>query len=314
MPPKAKPEPAGRTREYSAVSLLTEWVRQGTESFFATQRILLDLVMRQNAKTIDAVREQFATARSMPMAALGEVAGEGVSNFIAAQKVLFHLAQRHNEILLTGVKERSGSFAPIAALTDLMRRGVDTFIDMQQHFLTIAAKQTDHWIDATKAGVPFDGEGLAELARDAMENFVRSQKKFLDVIAEETANATEGFSNGRSHSGARQTELTELARQGAEAFIDAQKKLLDVATQQMAVNVKVARRTIGAINPLPPETLADLTRQTVDSFVAAQKALLDLMSKPARNAEHAKAKPPKPAAHKKTASKAKTEKAEAVTA
>lgn len=64
MPVKAKPEPAGRARESSPVSLLAEWVRQGTESFFATQRIILDLVMRQNASAFSAVRERLAGART----------------------------------------------------------------------------------------------------------------------------------------------------------------------------------------------------------------------------------------------------------
>src|ERR1039458_4397650 len=44
---------------------------------------------------------------------------------------------------------------PVAALTDLFSRGVDTVIGMQQHLLTLAARQTDEWIDATKSGTPF---------------------------------------------------------------------------------------------------------------------------------------------------------------
>ena len=173
---------------------------------------------------------------------------------------------------------------------------MDTFIDMQQHFLSIAAKQTDAWIDAAKSGEPFR-EGLAELAREGMENFVRSQKKFLDVIAEETAHAT-GAPPTAKHA-AKKTEVTELARQAAEAFIDAQKKLLDVATQQMAVNMKTARKTMEVVNPIPAGTLKELTQQTVDGFVAAQKALLDVMAKPARAPEahearaHPKAAPRK---------------------
>jgi len=245
----------------------------------------LDLVMRQNTNTIQAVRERLAGVRDAPAAALTEMAGEGMSNFIVAQRVLLHLAQRENELVMTGVKERAGGLAPVAVMSDLLRRSVDTFIDMQQHFLTIAAKQTDMWIDATKEGTPFEGKGLAELAREGMDNFVRSQKKFLDIVAEETANAT----NGHAAKGAKKTELTELAREGVEAFIDAQKKLLDVAAQQMSVNVKTVKKAADVVNPfhLPVKsTLADLTRQTVDSFVAAQKALLDVMAKPGHAEAH----------------------------
>jgi len=302
MPAKARPEPrTAKARESSALSLLSEWARQGTESFLATQRILLDLVLRQNANTFHAVRERFSSVSSAPVDALTELAGEGMSNFIAAQRVLLHLAQRENELMMTGVRERVGSVTPVAAMTDLLRRSVDTFIDMHQHFLTIAAKQTDTWVEAAKAGEPFDGKGMAELAREGMDNFVRCQKKFLDVIAEETAHAT----NGKGGKPEKKTELTELAREGAEAFIDAQKKLLDVAAQQMTVNLKSARRAVDAVNPfhLPVKsTLEDLTRQTVDSFVAAQKALLDVMAKPG-HAETHQTHQRKPPAAKKPAPK-----------
>src|ERR1039458_9668063 len=77
---------------------------------------------------------------------------QGTESFIAAQRVLLNLAQCENEILTTAVKERVGGPAPVAALTDLFSRGIDTVIGMQQHLLTLAARQTDEWIDATKAG------------------------------------------------------------------------------------------------------------------------------------------------------------------
>jgi len=273
--------------------MLSEFVRQGTESFFATQRILLDLATRQNTTTIDAVRERLENARTAPVAALTEMAGEGLSNFIAAQRVLLQLTQRQNDLLLAGIAERADGVKPAGAMAELLRRGIDTFLEMQQHFLTMAAKQADVWIDNAKDGKPFDGKGMPEIAREAMETFIRSQKKFLDAVAEETAYAT-GAKNGKEHGNGKKTEIAELARQGMEAFIDVQKKLLDLAAQQVGVNVKVTRRTIEMLNPLPPITLTGLTRHTVDSFVAAQKALLQVMSKPVHAAEAA----PHATAHK----------------
>ena len=280
MPSKLKPEPPAR--DASSISMLAEWVRQGTESFFATQRILLDLVVRQNSHTVQAVRERLSEARSAPAEALTEIAGEAISNLIAAQRVVLQLAQRQNEIVMTGVKERAVA-APFAVMTDVLRRGVETFLDMHQHFLTTAAKQTDLWIESAKDGKTFDGQSVRDLAREAMENFIRSQKKFLDVVAEETATANDRARNGKH---VRKTEVTELARQGAEAFLDAQKKLLDVASQQLAVNVKVSRETMNKLNPFPAFRFADITRNTVESFVTAQKALLDVMAKPTRSATH----------------------------
>jgi hypothetical protein len=249
------PEKTVPAREPSSISMLAGWLQQGTESFFASQRILMDLVMRQNAQTISAFQGRLVDARKVAGTAVTEMAGEGISNFIAAQRVLLNLAQRENEILTTVVKERIGGPAPVAAATDLFSRGIDTVIGMQQHFLTLAARQTDEWIEATKSGKPFEGIHLTDLARESMETFVRSQKKFLDVLAEETAHATGKETDDKAHTASKKTELTELARQSAEAYIDAQKKLLDVATQQLKVNAKTTREAIDAINPLPLETL-----------------------------------------------------------
>jgi hypothetical protein len=289
------PEKTAQPREPSSISMLAGWLKQGTGSFFASQRILLDLVMRQNAHTISAFQGRLTEARHIAGTAVTEMAGEGISNFIAAQRVLLNLAQRENEILTTVVKERIGGPAPVAALTDLFSRGVDTVIGMKQHLLTLAARQTNEWIDATKSGEPFEGLQLTALARESMETFVRSQKKFLDVLAEETAHATGKETNGKAHPAAKKTELTELARQSAEAYIDAQKKLLDVATQQLKVNAKTAREAIGAMNPLPVETLGELLKHTVAGLVESGQELLDVMAKPPHQAPnvHAAPAPPK---------------------
>jgi NADH dehydrogenase/NADH:ubiquinone oxidoreductase subunit G len=292
MPEKTVPAQAP-----SSISMLAGWLRQGTENFFASQRIVTDLVMRQNAHTISAFQERLAEARKIANTALTEMTGEGISNFIAAERVLLNLAQRENEIFTTVVKERVGGPAPVAAVTDLVSRGIDTVIGMQQHFLTLAARQTDEWIDATKSGEPFEGIHLSDLARESVETFVRSQKKFLDVLAEETAIATGKQTNGKGHAASKKTELTELARQSGEAYIDAQKKLLDVAVQQLKVNAKTAREALRAMNPLPVETLGELAKHTAEGLVESQQALLDQMVKPPHQASkgHAAAEHAKPA-------------------
>jgi len=288
MPEKSVPSPF-------PMSMLAGWLRQGTQSFFASQRILMDLVMRQNSHTFGALQEHLTQARDTVASAASEVAGEGISNFIAAERVLLNLAQRQNEIVTTAIKERIGGPAPIAAVTELVSRGIDTIIGMQQHFLTLAARQADEWLDATKSGEPFEGIHLTELARDSMENFVRSQKKFLDVLAEETAHAI-GESNGKA-SAAKKTELVELARQSGEAYVNAQKKLLDLAAQQVMVNAKAANQVIASINPLNGETLNEWTKQTVAGLVESQQSLINLVINPPAKAHAA---PEKKAARKQT--------------
>jgi hypothetical protein len=290
MPAKAKSEPAATRHEASSpFSLLTDWARQGTENFFASQRILLDLVMRQNANAMTAIQDRLSAVRNVPVAAFTEMIGEGVSNLIAVDRVLLHLAQRENEIVVGALQERTGNSAPASAMTNVIRRSIDTFVEMQLHFLTLVGKQADLWVDAAKSGKPFDGKALPEMARESVENFVRAQKKYLDVVAEETANLTNGVTNPKQ----KKTDLPELAREATEAFIDAQKKVLDVYAQQGDVNLKAARTAFQALNPFQPEILKEFSRNTVENFVTAEKALLDMMAKPARATHNGEHQPPK---------------------
>ena len=273
-------------KESSFVSILSGWAQQGVQTFFTTQRILLDLAMRQNANVMHAVRQQLSDPHHSPTALLSEVAGEGVSNFIEGQKILLDLGQQQNELLMNGVKERVGDWPAAQAVTDLLRRSLDAFITMQQEFLKIAGKQTHTWVEATKHGKPYQGEQLTELAREGMETFVKAQKQFLDVVAEETAKATNGkHANG---AGKKKTELAELARQATESFIDAQKKLADVAGQQLNSSLKAASKGAELFTPFPFLPLAELTREGVKSYVDAQKALMDVLMKSANPPKHAK--------------------------
>src|ERR1700733_11616021 len=120
MPTAVKSE-SSRThsRESSFVSLLSGWAQQGVQSFFATQRILVDLAMRQNASLMQSVRQQLSDPQHSPTAILSEMTAESIANFIEGQKVLLELGQKQNEVLMTGVKERVGECPAGQAATDL---------------------------------------------------------------------------------------------------------------------------------------------------------------------------------------------------
>src|SRR5581483_9139142 len=122
--PAAKHE-STHPKDSSVLSLLSGWGQQGVQTLFATQRILLDLAMRQNASVMHAVREQLSHPHHSPTAILSEMAGEGMTNFIEGQKVLLDLAQQQNKILMNGVKERMGEWPAAHAVTDMLRRSVD---------------------------------------------------------------------------------------------------------------------------------------------------------------------------------------------
>jgi hypothetical protein len=303
MPRNGKPEPAAHAGDSSFVSLLSGWVQQGVENFFATQRILVDLAMTQNANAMNLIRKRFASPEFCPASIVTELAGEGMTNFIEGQKLLLSLAQKEHEIVTNGVKERVAGNTAAVAMTELMQRGFDTFVGMQHEFLKMASKQTNTWLNAVKAGKAFDPEGLVEMAREAMETFVHTQKKFLDVIAEETTKATSGKEPVRK---IKKTELSELAKDATDAFIDAQKKLIDIAGKQVNANMRAAGRAVNMIAPFPFIPIPDLTREGVKNFVSAEKALIDtVMHRP----EHKKG--PKTAARKRPARTIKMETAHA---
>ena len=286
----------------SLMSLVSGWMQQGFENFIATQRILVELAMRQNANAINAVQKRLADKEVCPVAIMSEFAGEGISNFIEAQKVLLGLAQRETEIVMNGIKERVGVSGVLSAMTDFFRRSVENFLEMQHGFLKIAGNQTHAWLESAKSGKPYDPAILMSVAQEGMENFVRWQKKFLDIVADETANAT----NGKAADTARRmkkTEVTALAKEATEEFIEAQKKLLDLAGKQIDVNVRTVGRTAKMLSPLPFLPIGDLTREGVRNFVDAEKALIDTMMKKSTRSAKAE-RMPKPRA-KKTARRAK---------
>jgi hypothetical protein len=267
-------------KESSVVPLLSGWAQQGAQTLFATQRILIDLAMRQNASVMNSLRQQLSDPHHSPTAILGEIAGEGITNFLEGQKVLFDLGKQQNEILMSGVKERVANYPAAHAIADLLRRSVQTFIHMQEEYLKIASKQTHTWVEAAKAGKPYQPEQLVELAREAMENFVEAQKRFLDIIAEETAKVTSGKHAHGPEKKMKETELSELARKATESFIEAQKRLVDVAGRQVDATMKTAGKTLELVRPFPFLPLSELTQEAVKSYVDAQKALMEVIQSP----------------------------------
>src|SRR5271165_38127 len=231
--------------ESTFASLLSGWVQQGVENFLATQKILVDLAMRQNTGVVNFVRERVADPGYCPVALMTEVV-------------------------------RVGDFTPAVAVTDLVHRSLDTFVEMHQEFLKNASKQTHAWLAAVKAGKTYDPEGLVEMARDSFDTFVHTQKKFLNVVAEETTKATGG--NGAVKK-TKVTEMTELAQQATDSFIEAQKKLIDLAGKQVNVSLKAAGRTLGMVAPFSVNPLPEIARTGVKTFIDTEKALLDTVTK-----------------------------------
>lgn len=225
-----------------------------------------------------------------PLDVLTELAVEGTSSLVEAQRTLLDLAKQENDILLNGVRERVGNFAPGIAMTDMVRRSVETLIGMQQELLTATAKQTMQWVESEKSGK--DGRFLPamELAREAVEAFTRAQQKFLEVVAEESANASSGKPHHKEQP-ATAKELSALAREAAKAFIEAQKRLLDVMSQQVNVNLDLSAKSLEMMSPSRLVPTANLTQEGVKNFFQTETELIGSLIKPAKRKPVGRAKP-----------------------
>jgi hypothetical protein len=213
-----------------------------------------------------------------PFAILTELAVEGTSSLVEAQRALLNLAQQENDIILNGVRERIGGFMPAVAMTDLVRRSLDTLIGMQQELLTNTSRQTLEWLESERAGKGDRAARLVKLAREGVETFTRAQTKFLEAVSQEATKATTGKPE---HDGkTAKKELTHLAREAGNAFIDAQKRLLDVMGHQMNVNLDATTRAFGLVSPSQFMPMANLTGEGVKNFFDVEKSLLGSLVKP----------------------------------
>jgi hypothetical protein len=288
MREETKKAPATHAPASSFGSLLLGWAQQGFESFLATQKILMDFATRKSTSAINTLRDEMSDPEHSPIAILTELAVEATANLTEAQRILLNLAQQENDIIMKGVHERVGGSEMAAELTDRVRRSIDTFIEMQQDFLTTASKHAQKRLQATKAGKGPDVACLVDAAREGIDDFVRAQKRFLDVFVD-------GKSKTKMEESVKHTELTKLAREAANSFIDAQKKLLDLAGQQVNVNLQAVNRTAEMMNALRPNLIPNITGEGLKNFVDAEKDLISSIVKPVT--------PPKAAAPKASAKK-----------
>jgi len=139
-------------RPSSFVSLLSGWAQQGVESVLATRRILVDVASRQSAAAVKTLREGLSDPKHSARTILTDLVVEGTANFIEAQRILLTLAQEENKIVMTDVEERIGGYPAAAAIANRLHHAVDAFVEMQQGLLTIASKQSQHWLQPKEKG------------------------------------------------------------------------------------------------------------------------------------------------------------------
>jgi hypothetical protein len=207
-----------------------------------------------------------------------DLAGQSMANFVAAQKILLDLAAEENALFQSGMKDGLGLTGIPAAMTDVMREGVNALVAMQKKFLDMAGHQTKAAVVAIRDGKPFEGKDLAEITREGLETFIHTQKKFLDMVTEVTAEETNGKPR-KTLKAADRRKIAQLAKEGMDKFIDSQKQLLDLANHQIGCAMKTAGEMVRP-SPEPSTSLGDVARRGVENFINAQKSLLDVAMKP----------------------------------
>jgi hypothetical protein len=263
----------------SIAGLLGDLIRQGTEGFVATQKILLDLVAQQNALVLTMVRERMSF--SLPEAKkLADFAEQGVKALTDVERQVLDLAAHENSIVAAGLKPGVVN-TPLRGVAEVIHQGLDNFIKAQKEMLKIIESQAEGAINDLGEGKGFDTRRLGELARDGTRSFLESQKKFLDILEEQL---TVKRVTRKKDSGQR-VDPFEMAKQSVDALIDTQERLLDIASDQVKASVKFAH-DIFTLNGHPTK-VSDMVKKSVDSFVAAQKALMELASKPRKTVEEA---------------------------
>jgi hypothetical protein len=292
MAANAKPaaESAPQSAYNSIAGLLGDWIRQGTEGFVATQKILLDLAAQQNALALTILRERigFSTPASKKLA---DFAGQGIKTLMEVQRQMLDVAARQNSILSEGLKPGLAD-TPINCLAEVVHQGLDNFITAQKQLLNIIQTHAEGAVNDFGEGKRFETGRLAELAREGTRNFLESQKKFLDIVEEQLTTKKEPAAE-KAENGKGSVDIFDMAKKSVDSLIEAQQRLLDLASDQVKANAEFARDVFST--EVRPTTISEVMKKSVDSFVAAQKALLDLASKP-RKAETPGDEPGQPVA------------------
>lgn len=248
---------------------LRNFARQGSESLAAAAKIISDLTAQEVSLVVGIMRERISFR---PSPATAERAGRVVTGFTDAGKILLDLAANESAIMADGVKQVMGLRPSIAALVDLVPRGIGTMIDMHKRVLDALAEQTQEIVDSYAEGKPLMVRTrITNNVRNAVDGFIDTQKMFLDQVAEQVTLASEAPKESKPTRKDQSKALIELSRLGVEKYIEAQKQILDIAVERAE-----AEDTHPRAKAVARTSLAELTRKSVQNFTTAQKSLLDL--------------------------------------
>lgn len=270
----------------SITGMVGDWIRQGTEGFIATQKILLDLAAQQNALALTIARERLGLISLTPSKAVVDLSSKSVHNFMEAQQTMLDIVSKENDIIFEGLKPGVEKTV-VEGLAEVVHEGLSNCVVAQKQFLSIVEAEAEGAIKDYGDGKSFETGRLKEVAREGVRTFVTTQKKFLEVVEQELVDKSEEPRRGSKPG--KPVNVLEMTKDSVDAFVETQKRLLDIASDQINVNVKFVREFLNTdVQRRPATSLPDVLKKSADSFVAAQKALVELASKPRKPGEKMK--------------------------
>lgn len=264
---------AAQAPAFTAPAGLRNLARQSADSVAAAVKIISDLTAQEMALMVGILRERVSMRRA---AAAAETAGRVATSFADAGKILLDLAANETAVMTDGLKEALRLRPGVAAMVDLVPRGVGTIVDMEKRYLDAVSGQFQDVIESFTEDKPLMLRSrIAKMAQQSLEGFIEIQKTFLDEVSEQVTIATEAPKESKAAKHERAKVLIDLAREGVDKFITAQKEVAELAMD------RAEAETVGVrTKPEPHTSLAELTRKSVQNFTTAQKSLLDLALNP----------------------------------
>jgi hypothetical protein len=249
-------------------SVFADTVRQGVDTFAATQKMFLDIAVQQNTMLMGFVQQSLGNGVTPEII---DLAGKTAHTFLQSQTMMLDLAVEQTQLGIGLLKRMAGNSAGSlnTEFWDMLEKGVITFAAAQKRLLEYASQQADAMVKAGREGnsatsIPLSQmAGLAQQAAQAL-----APKELLDLLTKAQQQTQRLFKDPPSGDPAE--HFLNLARQSFEDYMDLQLKLSEQAARLMD---DWARAWQAGNAWQPSVTFEDLARQGVEAFVKAQSEI-----------------------------------------
>jgi hypothetical protein len=257
-------------------SVFADTVRQGVDTFAATQKMFLDGAAYQNTILMGFVQQSLGNGVTPEII---DLAGRTTQTFLQSQTMMLDLAVEQTQLgigLLKGMAANSAGSLN-TEFWDMLEKGAITFAAAQKRLLEYAGQQADAMVKAGREGnsaTPNPLAQMAGLARQAAQAL--APKEYLDAIAKATERAVAAMEQEKQRLSKEQAPVDPAqhflrrARETFQNYMALQLKLTEQAARLMA---DWTRAFETGSTWQPSVTFEDLARQGVEAFYKTQSEI-----------------------------------------